>query len=178
MAKYPPDHWTLSKESTKVYHLRKKTEEEKGRFDFLKGLPGNICLVKKWGYNLTNFTSRELDKLSILVCGEIPTAQLVSCALKQNCKKKILQSSCAVFSANVHWRIKSKLFSLLVNQSSRIWNCSTGVNRTSLHNQGQCQPLGPAVPLSMERSPLILHQMVPTFSHLCVRMACLTEAHY
>ena len=128
---------------------------------------------------MTNFTSRELDKLSILLWyWEIPTAQLVISALKQNCKKKILQSSCAVFSANVHWRIKSKLFSPLVNQSSRIWNCSTGVNRTFPHIQGQRQLLGPAAPLSMEISPLILHQMVPTISHLCVRTTCLTEPRY
>ena len=54
-------------------------------------------------------------------------------------------------------------------------NLSICVNGTSPHVQRECQLLGPAANLSMERSPLILYQLVPTFSHLCIRMTCLTE---
>ena len=49
---------------------------------------------------------------------------------------------------------------------------------TSAPMQRECQLLGPAAPLSLERAPLILHQLVPTFSHLSIRMTCLTEHHY
>ena len=67
---------------------------------------------------------------------------------------------------------------MLLKQPSGMGTLSTRMNGTSLHMQREHQLLGPAAPLSLERSSLIPHQVIPTFSHLCVRMTCLTEPHY
>ena len=66
---------------------------------------------------------------------------------------------------------------MLLKQPSGMGTLSTRMNGTSLHMQRERQLLGPAASLSLERS-LILHQVIPMFSHLCVRMTCLTEPHY
>ena len=68
------------------------------------------------------------------------------------------------------------IFSPFVKQPSGVGSLSTHVTGKSPHMQKECQLPGPAAPLSMERSPLILHQLILTFSHLCVRMTCLTTS--
>ena len=161
----------LTKNERKCHVVLRINWRKKRKIWLLKEcFPGNICTNKKWGYNyLRNFTSRELAKLIVN-------------------PNVILENINRMINYGLYLKARLNFFTLALKNElefsafgkTDFWDGDSlqKCEWKSPHIQRELQLLRPAVPLSsIERSPRILHQLVPTSSHLCIRMTCLTD-HY